>query len=86
MALNVKIKGYDIRLVNAYSPTNCDGSESAKDIFYRTVRKSSTKQYKHQKLLVNGDFNATTELVTKQCYYDGKNEWMTLYATKTGSD
>ena len=72
MALNVKIKGYDIRLVNAYSPTNCDGSESAKDIFYRTVRKSSTKQYKHQKLLVNGDFNATTELVTKQCYYDGK--------------
>ena len=72
MALNVKIRGYDVRLVNVYAPTNSDGSESAKDNFYRTVRKSSKKHYKHQKLVINGDFNATTELATKQCFYDGK--------------
>ena len=36
------------------------------------LRKASKKQYKHQKLIVNGDFNATTGLSTKQCYYDGK--------------
>ena len=73
MALNIKVRGYDFRLVNAYAPTNCDGSESSKDAFYRMVRKSSIKQYKHQKLLVNGDFNATTEVAMKQCFYDGKN-------------
>ena len=72
MGMNAKIKGYDVRLVNTYAPTNCDGSESAKDVFYKTLRKACVKQYKHQKLIVNGDFNATTELVTKQCYYDGK--------------
>ena len=70
--MNIKIKGYDIRLINAYAPTNCDVSENTKDLFYNKLRKSSIKQYKHQKLIVNGDFNATTEVVTKQCHYDGK--------------
>ena len=56
MVLNAKIKGYAIRLVNAYAPTNCDGSEINKDTFYRMLRKAGKKQYKHQKLIVNGDF------------------------------
>ena len=30
MAMNMKIKSYVIRLVNAYAPTNCDSSESKK--------------------------------------------------------
>ena len=72
IALNIKIKGYAIRLVNAYGPTNCDSSETSKDNFYRLLRKSTTKQFKQQKLIVNGDLNATTELSTKQCYFDGK--------------
>jgi exonuclease III len=62
IAMNIKIKGYDIRLINAYAPTNCDVSENTKDLFYNKLRKSSIKQYKHQKLIVNGDFNATTEV------------------------
>ena len=72
MAMNAKIKGYAIRLVNAYAPTNCDGSEVSKDNFYRMLRKATKKQYHQQKLVVNGDFNATTGLSTKQCYFDGK--------------
>ena len=36
------------------------------------LRQASEKQYKYHKLIVNGDFNATTGLSTKQCYYDGK--------------
>ena len=72
IAMNIKVKGYAIRLVNAYAPTNCDSSESSKDTFYRLLRKSTKKQFKQQKLIVNGDLNATTELSTKQFYYDGK--------------
>ena len=48
IALNIKIKGYAIRLVNAYGPTNCDSSETSKDNFYRLLRKSTKKQFKQQ--------------------------------------
>ena len=72
MALNIQVNGFRIRLVNAYAPTNCDGSDTQKDIFYRMLRKACKKQYQHQKLIVNGDFNATTSVSLKQCYFDGK--------------
>ena len=68
IAMNIKVKGYAIRLVNVYAPTNCDSSETSKVTFYRLLKKSTEKQFKQQKLIVNGDFNATT----KQCYFDGK--------------
>ena len=58
--------------MNAYAPTNCDSSETSKITFYRLLKKSTEKQFKQQKLIVNGDFNATTGLATKQCYFDGK--------------
>jgi exonuclease III len=47
LAMNIQVKGFRIRLVNDYSPTNCDGSESQKDAFYRLVKKASDKQHKH---------------------------------------
>ena len=72
MAININVKGFRLRVVNAYAPTNCDVSESQKDIFYRTLKKACTKQYKHQKLIVHGDFNATTSLSLQQCHFDGK--------------
>ena len=72
MALNIKVKGFSIRLVNVYSHTNCDGSDNQKDTFYRLLKKASIKQHKHQKLLVCGDFNATTAVSLKQSYFDGK--------------
>lgn len=71
MAINLTINGLKIRLVNAYAPTNCDGSEQQKDLFYRLVKKGCMKQSKHQKLIITGDFNATTSTSLKQCYFDG---------------
>ena len=41
MALNIKVKGLSIRLVNVYSHTNCDGSDNQKDTFYRLLKKAS---------------------------------------------
>ena len=65
MALNMKIKGFNIRVVNGY--TNCDdGLDNQKDIFYRSLRKACIKQHKHQKILVCGYFNATTVVSLKQ--------------------
>ena len=72
MAMNIQVKGFSIRLVNVYSPTNCDGSESQKDTFYRLLKKACVKQHKHQKILVCGDFNATTGVSLRQSFYDGK--------------
>ena len=73
MALNMKIKGFNIRVVNGYSHTNCgDGLDNQKDIFYRSLRKACIKQQKHQKILVCGDFNATTAVSLKQSYFNGQ--------------
>ena len=72
MAINLKVYGFNIRLVTAYSPTNSDGSENQKDVFYKQLQKACKKQEKHQKLIVAGDFNAHTSLAFKQCYYNGR--------------
>ena len=64
MAINLKMCGFNIRVVIAYSPTNCDGTEYQKEAFYRLLRKASRKNQQHQKLIVAGDFNAETELAT----------------------
>ena len=63
-AINLKVHGFNIRVVNGYSPTNCDGSEYQKETFYRLLRKSSKKDQKHQKINVIGDCNAKY----KSCY------------------
>ena len=71
MAVNIKVFGFNVRVINCYSPTNVDGSPLQKDDFYRTVRKAINKKEKHQKVLIAGDFNAQTDIVHKQCYFDG---------------
>ena len=40
MAMNMKVNGFSIRLVNVYSPTNSNGSDSQKDAFYRMIKKA----------------------------------------------
>ena len=50
LAIDMKIHGFKIRMVNVYSPTNSDGSQNQKDEFYRLVRKACIKNNKHQKL------------------------------------
>ena len=72
MTINIQVKGYKIRLINGYAPTNCNGTEQQKDIFYRMVRKACNKNLKHQKVIVAGDFNATTSVSLKYCCFDGK--------------
>ena len=71
LALNLVVHGFNVRLVNGYSPTNCNPSENKKDEFYNQLRKACTKKKKNQKLIVAGDFNAKTELAMKKCCYDG---------------
>ena len=65
--MNLVIYGFNLRVVNVYSPTDSDDSENKKDIFYRQLKKAAVKQEKHQKLIVTGDFNATTSIAYKNC-------------------
>jgi len=61
-----------LRYVNAYSPTNCDGTDLQKDTFYQKLKKACKRTEKNQKLIVTGDFNATTSVSLQKCYFDGK--------------
>ena len=71
LCFNLKIYGFNIRLVNVYAHTEISGSTNQKDIFYRSLFKACEKKGKHQKLLVVGDFNATTILGLQNSNYDG---------------
>ena len=73
MVFNLKIYGFNIRLVNVYSPTEVEASESKKDAFYRLLQKACIKKEKHEKLIIAGDFNAKTSIALKQCFFDGRN-------------
>ena len=73
MAINLKVHGFNIRVVNGYFPTNCDGSEYQKETFYRLLTKSSIKDQKHQQVIVTGDFNAETGLAKYKSCYDGES-------------
>ena len=73
MGIDLKIYGFNLRVVNAYSPTETGGSTNVKDCFYRTVNKACARKEKNQKLLVIGDFNAKTSLALKKCCFDGSN-------------
>ena len=71
MGINLNIHGFKIRLVIGYSPTNISGSDSAKDEFYRTMKKVCNNRPKNHKLIVCGDFNAETSLVYQKTEFDG---------------
>ena len=70
MAIDMKIYGFKIRVVNVYSQTNSDGIQNQKDEFYRLVRKACIKNNKHQKVMVAGDFNAQTSVAIRKCNFD----------------
>ena len=40
MALNLRVYGFNIRVVNVYAPTETGGSQTEKDVFYRAVNKA----------------------------------------------
>ena len=72
MAIDLKVNGFNIRVVNGYAPTEADGTEQQKLIFYSNLNKAIIKTQKKQKVIVAGDFNATTSISHKRCFFDGK--------------
>ena len=70
MALIMTINGFKLQWVNGYAPTDCDGTENQKNEFYRTLRKACERE-KKQKIIITGDFNATTSVSLSQSYFDG---------------
>ena len=70
MALNKTINGFKLRLVDGYAPTDCDGTENQNNEFYRTLRKACERE-KNKKIIITGDFNATTSVSLSQSYFDG---------------
>ena len=73
IAINLKIHGFNTRIVNVYSPTETESSKGKKDSFYRLLKTACMKSEKHEKLIVAGDFNAKTSLALLKCCYDGTN-------------
>ena len=70
MAMNLKIYGFSLRIVNVYSPTEANGTENQKQLYYTSLNKATVKTEKHQQILVTGDFNATTTVAERRCYFD----------------
>ena len=74
IAASLLISGYAVKVIVCYAPTDATNtSDSARDLFYRGLRSMTTTDHKRQKLMVIGDFNATTGLVLrpKACYFNG---------------
>ena len=63
MGINLKVHGFNLRVVNVYSPTDCDGTDEQKQKFYSDIYKASKTSQNHQKLIITGDFNATQGLL-----------------------
>lgn len=82
MAINIKVHGFNIRLVNGYSPTDCGGSDNQKAQFYRKMSLACKKNQKHQKLIITGDFNATTSIALFKSCFDGNQ----VYVGTTSND
>ena len=72
MGISLKVHGFNLRIVNVYSPTDCDGTDEQKRKFYSDVKKASKTIDKHQKLLIAGDFNASTGVARYKSNFDGK--------------
>ena len=72
MGINLKVHGFNLRVVNVYSPTDCDGTDEQKQKFYSDIYKASKTSQNHQKLIIAGDFNATTGVAKHKSNFDGK--------------
>ena len=66
-----RIYGFNVKIVNVFSPTESDESENKKESFYRLLNKACIKSEKHQKLIIAGEFNAKTSLAFQSGCYDG---------------
>ena len=73
MGINLVVHGFKIRLLTVYSPTNISDSDSAKDEFYRKLKKASENRPKNYKTIIAGDFNAETSFVYSKTEFNGSN-------------
>ena len=75
MAADITINVYKLRIISAYAPTE-DKPLSTKEAFYRDLNKLCQLS-KKTKLLIQGDFNATSTATTRHSCFDGlkDNEW-----------
>ena len=73
MGINLKVHDFNLRGVNVYSPTDCDGIDGQKKKFYSDLKKVSKKQHKHQKTIIAGTFNATTGVARYKSNFNGSN-------------
>ena len=71
ISINIKIYGFNTRIVSVYSPTETEKNKTKKDSFYRLLLKACHKKEKHEKIIIAGDFNAKTSLAFQKCCYDG---------------
>ena len=62
MYIDLQHCGFNIRIFAIYSPTDC-GSDSAKEKFWRNLKKLTADIPANYQSLYLGDFNATTSLV-----------------------
>eukprot|EP00111_Clytia_hemisphaerica_P021062 TCONS_00062083-protein len=72
MAIYLKVNGFNIRVVNGYAPTEADEPDQQKLVLYSNLNKAIVKTQKKHKLIVVGNFNATTTISNKRCFFDGK--------------
>ena len=72
MGISLKVHVFNLRVVNVYSLTDCDGTDEQKQKFYSDVTKASQTSHKHQKLIIAGDFNASTGVTRYKSNFDGK--------------
>ena len=68
MTACVNMYGCHIKAVNGYAPTEL-GTDNAKTSFYKSLCKVTVKPTKRCKLLVAGDFNATTSAALTHCSF-----------------
>ena len=73
MSINVDVSGCKLKIVSAYGPTEVDTSESAKDLFWRQLRKTATTSDKKRQLMILGDMNSKTSLALSKTNFDGQD-------------
>ena len=71
IALNAQIIGLMCELCQPMPPQNVMDQQIRKTTSIDYLKRH-VKNSKHQKLMVNGDFNATTAVSLDQTFYEGK--------------
>ena len=79
MAIDLKVNGFNIR-VNGYATTHRirrDWTTKTQLNKNSNLNKAIVKTQKKQKAIIVGDFNATTSISHKRCFFDGRTLLLT---------